>query len=85
MAYVLKYRDEIGHVLDDAASPLNNDAAERALQIVGIGRKNLLFAGHIEGAQNLAVLSSIGGTCHVPSNLVCQDPKKPPKGIPVGG
>lgn len=65
MAYALKYRGELGHFLDDTAIPLDNNAAERALRIVAIGRKNFLFAGHSEGAQNLAVLQSLVGTCQM--------------------
>lgn len=65
MAYAVKYRDALGRFLDDAELPLDNNAAERALRIVAIGRKNFLFAGHTEGAQNLAVLQSIVGTCQI--------------------
>ena len=42
---------------------LDNNAAERALPIIALRRKNFLFAGHDEGAQNLAVLQSVVATC----------------------
>jgi transposase len=35
---------------------MDNNAAERALRPVAVGRRNWLFAGHDEGAEALAVL-----------------------------
>ena len=43
----------------------SHNYAERCLRIFALGRKNFLFAGHIEGAQNLAVLQSIVSTCRI--------------------
>ena len=42
---------------------LTRRAAERALKPVAIGRKNFLFAGKDEGAENLAKLQTIVATC----------------------
>jgi transposase len=38
---------------------IDNNAAERALRRVGIGRKNWLFAGHDVAAQRTATLYSL--------------------------
>jgi len=42
---------------------LDNNYSENALRIVALGRKNYLFAGHEEGARNLAILQTIVATC----------------------
>jgi len=51
--------------LDDPKLSLDNNISERALRIIAIGRKNYLFAGHDEGAHNLAVLQTIVSTCQL--------------------
>ena len=63
LGYIENFRIELRRFLDDVAIPLDNNAAERALRIIALGRKNFLFAGHHEGAQNLAVLQSVVATC----------------------
>ena len=40
-----------------------NNASERALRAVAIGRKNYLFAGSDGGGESAAVLYSVIGTC----------------------
>lgn len=65
MGYVLNSELELSQFLDDPLVPLDNNAAERALRIIAIGRKNFLFAGHEQGAQNLAILQSIVNTCQM--------------------
>lgn len=42
---------------------IDNNASERALQRVAIGRKNLLFAGHDQAAENQARLWSRIASC----------------------
>jgi len=43
----------------DPRLSIDNNAAERALRRVAIGRKNWLFSGHDESAQNHAILWSL--------------------------
>ena len=43
--------------------PVDNNASERALRVVALGRKNFMFVGHEEAGQNLAVLYSLMATC----------------------
>jgi len=38
---------------------IDNNAAERALKRIAIGRKNWLFAGHDEAARSAAVLTTL--------------------------
>ena len=63
ITYAINQRVALNRFLDDPKLPLDNNFAERVLRIIAIGRKNFLFAGHVEGAQNLAVLQSIVATC----------------------
>jgi transposase len=63
LTYLVNQRETLERFLEDPKVPLDNNTAERALRIVALGRKNFLFAGHEEGAQNLAVLQTIVATC----------------------
>jgi transposase len=49
--------------LDDPKISLDNNASERALRILALGRHNFLFVGHDEAGQNLAILQSLMATC----------------------
>ena len=42
---------------------IDNNASERALRAVAVGRKNYLFAGSDAGGTSAAVLYSVVGTC----------------------
>ena len=65
LTYATKQRAALRRFLDDPKLPLDNHFAERGLRIFALGRKNFLLAGHVEGAQNLAVLQSIVATCRL--------------------
>ena len=65
LTYLTNQRETLRRFLEDPKIPLDNNIAERQLRIVALGRKNFLFAGHDEGAQNLAVLQSIVATCQL--------------------
>lgn len=49
--------------LGNPAVPLDNNASERALRIVALGRKNWLFVGNDVAGENMAVLMSLVRTC----------------------
>ena len=49
--------------LEDARLKLDNNAAERQLRRVAVGRKNWLFAGSDEGAERACVLYSLVASC----------------------
>ena len=49
--------------LDDARIPVDNNASERALRVVALGRKNFLFVGDEENGSHLAGLYSLVATC----------------------
>jgi transposase len=61
--YALGQWAELGRFLTDARIPLDNNASERALRRVALGRKNFLFVGDLESGKNLAGLYSLVATC----------------------
>lgn len=48
--------------LDDGELEIDNNAAERALRAVALGRKNYLFAGSDAGGERAAAMYSLIGT-----------------------
>lgn len=63
ISYALDNWTELQVFLDDVNVPVDNNASERALRVVALGRKNFMFVGHEEAGQNLAVLYSLMATC----------------------
>ena len=63
MRYAQKQEVALRQFLDEPRVALDNNTAERALKPVAIGRKNFLFAGKDEGAENLAKLQTLVATC----------------------
>jgi transposase len=61
--YTLGQWDELGVFLDDARVPLDNNASERALRRIALGRKNYLFVGDVAAGKSLAGLYSLVATC----------------------
>jgi transposase len=55
--------DALTRFLDDARLALDNNASERALRTIALGRKNYLFVGNDEAGINLAGLFSLLATC----------------------
>jgi len=65
ITYAKNQRKRLRRFLRDPKIPLDNNYAERALRIIALGRKNFLFAGSAEHAQNLAILQTIVSTCQL--------------------
>lgn len=61
--YALNQWEALTRFLDDARVPVDNNASERALRVVALGRKNFLFVGHKEAGDRLAGLYSLVATC----------------------
>lgn len=51
------------HYLDDGRILLDNKLAENEIRPITIGRKNYLFRGYHEAAENMAVVCSLLATC----------------------
>ena len=62
ITYALNQRASLEVFLSDASVAIDNNASERALRVVAVGRKNFLFAGNDGGAQNLAILQTMVST-----------------------
>src|SRR5207253_10452550 len=57
--YLLKRWPAFTRFLDDGQICLSNNAAERALRGIALGRKSWLFAGSDRGGQRAAVMYSL--------------------------
>jgi transposase len=60
--YALSRWRALGRFLDDGRIEMDNSAAERALRVVALGRKNYLFAGSDSGGERAAAIYSLLGT-----------------------
>ena len=59
MDYMLKRLDSFTRFLDDGRICLTNNAAERALRGIALGRKSWLFAGSDRGGERAAVMYTL--------------------------
>lgn len=60
--YTLHRWEALGRYCEDGRIEIDNNAAERALRCVALGRKNFLFAGSDAGGERAAALYSLLGT-----------------------
>ncbi len=63
MAYTLNLWPRLIRYIDDGRFHIDNNLIENSIRPVAIGRKNYLFAGSHEAAQQAAVIYSILATC----------------------
>ena len=61
--YASNQWEALTRFLDNEKIPVDNNASERALRVVALGRKNFLFVGHEKAGGNLAILYSLVATC----------------------
>jgi hypothetical protein len=61
--YALNHWDGLERFLEDGRIELDTNSVERAMRPVALSRKNSLFAGSDEGAENWACLASLIETC----------------------
>jgi hypothetical protein len=57
--YMLRRWDDFARFLDDGRICLSNNAAERALRGIALGRRNWTFAGSQRGADRAAVMLTL--------------------------
>ena len=60
--YALTLRQALTRYCDDGSLEIDNNAAERALRAVALGRKNYLFAGSDVGGERAASIYSLIGS-----------------------
>ena len=61
--YALHHWDGLIRFLDDGRIELDTNAVERGIRPIVLNRKNALFAGHDQGAENWACIASLIETC----------------------
>jgi transposase len=61
--YALNRWDGLVRFLDDGRIEIDSNTVERAMRPIALNRKNALFAGSDEGAENWAMLASLIETC----------------------
>ena len=61
--YGLRHRNGLTRFLDDGRIELDTNIVERSMRPQALTRKNALFAGHDDGAENWAILASLIETC----------------------
>jgi transposase len=61
--YGLNHWEGLTRFLDDGRIELDTNIVERCIRPVVLNRKNALFAGHDEGAENWACIASLTETC----------------------
>ncbi len=62
IGYAMNLRQALMRYLDDGIIEIDNNAAERALRTVALGRKNYLFLGSDTGGERAATMYSLLGT-----------------------
>ncbi|MBU0508012.1 IS66 family transposase [bacterium] len=65
VGYLLNQWHPLTRFLDDPTLPLHNNASERAMRHVVIGRRNWTFAGSADGGHRAAIIYSIVVTCRL--------------------
>jgi transposase len=60
--YALGLWDALTRYCDDGRLEIDNNAAERSLRVVALGRKNYLFAGSDVGGERAAAIYSLIGS-----------------------
>ena len=61
--YALRNRAALTRYLEDGRLPIDNNAVERGLRGVAVGRKNWMNVGNEEGGRRAAILYSLVETC----------------------
>ena len=61
--YALHHWDGLTRFLDDGRIELDTNVVERNIRPIVLNRKNALFAGHDQGAENWACIASFIETC----------------------
>src|SRR5260370_346107 len=61
--YGLNHWDGLPRFLEDGRIELDTNIVERGMRPIALNRKNALFAGHDQGAENWAAIASLVETC----------------------
>ena len=85
--YGLRRWDGLTRFLDDGRIELDTNIVERSMRPQALTRKNALFAGHDDGAENWAILASLIETalCRARHKQVYADCRTMPNGLVFPG
>ena len=65
IAYTLSLWPRLVRYIEDGRFQIDNNLIENSIRPVALGRKNYLFAGSHNAAQNAAMIYSLLGTCKI--------------------
>jgi len=65
MKYLRNNRPALTAYIDDGGSTIDNNACERSIRPVAVGRRNWLFAGGIRGGEAAAVIYTLIECCKI--------------------
>ena len=65
LQYAIRLWDELLNYLSDGRLEIDNNLMENAIRPIALGRKNWLFAGSHQAAQNIAMYRSMFATCYL--------------------
>ena len=65
IGYVRRQRKALRQFLREGLAPIDNNACERAIRPIAIGRRNWLFAGSVRGGRATAVIYSLIECCRL--------------------
>ncbi len=65
IGYLMNQRKPLRRFLEDGRIPLDNNACERAIRPIAIGRRNWLFAGSLRGGRAAAVIYTLIECCRI--------------------
>ena len=65
LGYTLERWENLKVYLQDGRLEIDNNLVENSIRPIALGKKNFLFAGSHEAAQNIAMLYSFTGTCRM--------------------
>jgi len=63
IGYLTNQRKPLRRFLEDGRLPLHNNACERAIRPIAIGRRNWLFAGSLRGGRAAAIVYTLIESC----------------------
>jgi len=65
IGYMLNQRKPLRRFLEEGLVPLDNNACERSIRPLAVGRKNWLFAGSVKGGQAAATIYTLVQSCRI--------------------
>lgn len=65
IAYTLNLWTRLARYIEDGRLEIDNNLIENSIRPIALGRKNYLFAGSHESAENIAIMYSLLGTCKI--------------------